>query len=61
MFAWSYQDMSGLDPYIVVLKLPFIPEYAPVKHKLRRTRPDMFLKIREEVTKQFDVDFLVVS
>ena len=61
IFAWSYQDMPGLDTDIVVHKLPLRPECPPVKQKLRRTRPDMALKIREEVRKQFDAGFLEVA
>jgi hypothetical protein len=61
VFAWSYQDMPGLDTDIVVHKLPLKPECPPVKQKMRRTRPDMALKIREEVKKQFDAGFLSVA
>ncbi|WJX67858.1 hypothetical protein P8452_52291 [Trifolium repens] len=61
VFAWSYQDMPGLDTDIVVHRLPLRPECPPVKQKLRRTRPDMALKIREEVKKQFDAGFLAVA
>lgn len=53
VFAWSYQDMLGLDTNIIVHKLSLKPECLPVKQKLRRTRPVMSLKIREEVRKQF--------
>ncbi|KAK8978450.1 hypothetical protein V6N11_008761 [Hibiscus sabdariffa] len=60
VFAWSYQDMSGLDTDIVVHKLPIKENYKPVQHKLRRMRPDVLLKIKEEVKKQFDADFLQV-
>ena len=61
VFAWSYQDMPGLDTDIVVHKLPLKPDCPPVKQKLRRTRPDMALKIREEVRKQFDAGFLALA
>ena len=61
VFAWSYQDMPGLDPNIVVHKLPLKPECAPVKQKLRRMKPEMLLKIKEEVKKQFDAGFLAVA
>ncbi|XP_028208435.1 uncharacterized protein LOC114391656 [Glycine soja] len=61
VFAWSYQDMPGLDPRIVEHRLPLKPECPPVKQKLRRTRPDMALKIKEEVQKQIDAGFLVTS
>ena len=61
VFAWSYQDMPGLDTSVVVHKLPLKPECKPVKQKLRRMRPDMSLKIREEVKRQFDAGFLTVA
>lgn len=61
VFAWSYQDMPGLDTDIVEHKLSLQPDCPPVKQKLRRTRPDMALKIREEVKRQFDVGFLAVA
>ena len=60
LFSWSYRDMSGLDTNIVVHKLPLKEGYSPVRQKLRRTRPDMSNKIREEVLKQFDAGFLAV-
>jgi hypothetical protein len=31
VFAWSYQDMPGLDTDIVEQKLPLQPECPPVK------------------------------
>ena len=53
VFAWSYQDMPGLDTDIVVHRLPLREECAPIKKKLRRVKPEMLLKIKEEVKKQF--------
>ncbi|KAI5397125.1 hypothetical protein KIW84_063088 [Lathyrus oleraceus] len=58
VFAWSYQDMPGLDSDIVEHRLPLKPECPPVKQKLRRMHPDMAVKIKEEVQKQIDADFL---
>jgi len=57
VFAWFYQDMPGLDPDIVQHKLPLKPECPPVKQKLRRMKPEMALKIKEEVEKQFNSGF----
>ena len=61
IFAWSYQDMHGLSSEIVQHKLPLNPKCSPVKQKLRRMKPEMSLKIKEEVKKQFDVGCLVVA
>ncbi|KAI5437176.1 hypothetical protein KIW84_023336 [Lathyrus oleraceus] len=46
VFAWSYEDMPSLDTDIVQHFLPLKPECIPVKQKLRRTHPDMAVKIK---------------
>lgn len=51
VFAWSYQDMPGLDTDLVVHRLPLYPDAKPVKQKLRRMRPEWSEKIKEEVMK----------
>ena len=61
VFAWSYQDMPGLDIDIVVHRLSLREECAPIKQKLRRVKPEMLLKIKEKVKKQLDAGFLEVS
>ncbi|KAA3472692.1 gag/pol polyprotein [Gossypium australe] len=61
VFAWSYQDMPGLNEDVVVHRLLLKPECKPIQQKLRRMRPGMLLKIKEEVKKQFDAGFLHVS
>ena len=61
MFAWSYQDMPGLDTDIVVHRLLLREECMPVKQKLRRVKPEMLLKIKEEVKKQLDAGFLEMA
>src|ERR1043165_298041 len=61
VFAWSYQDMPGLDTSIVEHHLPLRPECLPIKQKLRRVHPEMADKIKKEVQKQLDAGFLVTS
>ena len=39
VFAWSYEDMLGLDPSIVQHRLPIMTHARPVKQKLRRLHP----------------------
>ena len=53
--------MSSLDTNILVHRLSLREECAPVKQKLRRVKPEMLLKIKEEVKKQLDVGFLEVA
>ncbi|RVX11222.1 hypothetical protein CK203_019783 [Vitis vinifera] len=45
VFAWSYEDMPGLDPSIVQHHLPTLPHARPVKQKLRRLHPRWSLQI----------------
>jgi len=61
IFAWSYQDMPSLNPDIVQHRLPLNPSCSPVKEKLRRMKPEMSLKIKEEVKKQFNAGFLAAA
>ena len=60
VFAWSYQDMPGLDSDIVQHRLPLKLECPPIKQKLRRMKPEVSLKIKE-VEKQFNAGFLTVA
>ena len=60
IFAWSYEDMPGLDTDIVMHELPLKEGCSPVKQKLRRTHPEMSRKIKEEVQKQMEAGFLKV-
>ena len=47
IFAWSYQDMPGLNPDNVQHRLPLNPGCSPIKQKLRSMKPEMSLKIKE--------------
>ncbi|XP_070002182.1 uncharacterized protein [Nicotiana sylvestris] len=60
IFVWSYDYMTGLSTSIVAHKLPTDPTCPPVKQKLRMFKPDMSLKIKEEVTKKVKANVLRV-
>ncbi|RVW87539.1 Transposon Ty3-G Gag-Pol polyprotein [Vitis vinifera] len=60
VFAWSYEDMLGLDPSIVQHHLPILPHVRPVKQKLRRLHPRWSLQVKEEIQKQLNVGFISV-
>ena len=51
IFTWSYEDMPSLSIEIVEHQLPVRLECKPVQQKLRRVKPEMILKIKEEVKK----------
>ena len=51
VFAWSYEDMLGLDTDIMVHRLPTKEDCPPVKQKVSCMRPDMSENIKAEVMK----------
>ena len=59
-FAWSYEDMLGIDTDIVHHYIPMDPTMKPVKQKLRRMKQEWTLKIKEELEKQYNAGFLRV-
>ncbi|RDX69713.1 hypothetical protein CR513_51131, partial [Mucuna pruriens] len=61
VFAWSYHDMPGLDTSIVQHRLPIKPGATPVRQQLRRMKPEVALKIKEEEEKQWKAGFLAVA
>ena len=60
VFAWSYEDMPGLNPSIVQHHLPLVPHARPVKQKLKRLHPRWSLQVKEEIQKQLSVGFISV-
>ena len=60
VFAWSYEDMPGIDIDIVQHCIPTDPTMKPIKQKLRRMKLEWTLKIKEEVDKQYNAGFLRV-
>ena len=51
VFAWSYKDMSGIDPEIAQYHINTHSHMVLVKLKLRCMRTEWLLKIKEEVKK----------
>ena len=60
VFAWSYEDMSSLDRDITEHHIPKYPEVRPIKQKLCRLRPEWTEKIKEEIAKKIQANFLEV-
>ena len=58
VFAWSYEDMPGIDLEIAQHHIDTHNLMVPVKQKLRRMRTKWLLKIKEEVIKQLKVGFI---
>src|ERR1051325_9429933 len=58
IFAWSYKEMSGLDPKIAAHRLAIKSGYKPIKQAQRRFRPELIPQIEEEVNKLIDAGFI---
>ena len=58
VFAWSSEDMPGIDPKIAQHHINTHDHMMPVKQKLRRITTEWLLKIKEEVIKQLKVGFI---
>ena len=58
VFAWSYEDMLGIDLEIAQHNIDTYEHMVPVKQKLRRMRTEWLLKIKKEVTEQLKVGFI---
>lgn len=52
--------MPGLSTNIVSHKLPIDPRFNPMKQKLWKFKPDLSLKIKEEVTKKIQANVVEV-
>ena len=50
--------MPGLDTKIVIHRILVKPERPPVWQALRRMKSEVILKIKEEVEKHLNIDFL---
>ncbi|XP_075087561.1 uncharacterized protein LOC142169580 [Nicotiana tabacum] len=61
MFTWLYDDMPRLSTNIVSNRLPTDPVKPPVKQEPRKFKPDLSLRIKQEVTKQIEANVVRVT
>ncbi|XP_069145633.1 uncharacterized protein [Solanum lycopersicum] len=61
VFVWEVGDMQGLSTDIVAHKLPINPGFEPVKQKTQKFKPELSLKIKEEITKQIESQLVEVT
>ena len=57
-FAWSYEDLKGIDEQIVVHTIPLRADAIPVTQRPYRTNPKIAQTIQEELKKLLDVGFI---
>ena len=58
MFAWSHEDMLGIDPLVIVHKFNVDLTYKPVIQKRCRYNPEPYTMISKEVSKLLKAKFI---
>ena len=58
VFAWSHEDMLGINPSIIVHKLNVSPSFPSIRQKKRVFAQERDRAIVEEVRKLLEVDFI---
>jgi len=58
VFAWSYQEMHGLDPKIVVHRLSIRKDVLPKKQSQRRFPPELILETKKELNRLIEAGFI---
>ncbi|KAH0652871.1 hypothetical protein KY289_030549 [Solanum tuberosum] len=58
VFSWSYKEMSGLDPRVVVLRLAVKRGVHPIKKAQHQFRPELVALIETEVNKLIEAGFI---
>ena len=49
VFGWSYEDMPGWDMDIAVHRVPLEDRCKSIKQKLRRTHPEVLIKVKTKI------------
>ena len=58
VFAWSQEDMPGIDPSVIVHRLSVNPAYSPIQQKKQVFAQERDKAIAEEVRKLLEVGFI---
>ncbi|KAL5573490.1 hypothetical protein UlMin_023087 [Ulmus minor] len=58
VFAWSHEDMPGIDPNVIVHRLNIDPNFKPIKKKRRTFNAGRYMAINTEVDKLLKSGFI---
>jgi hypothetical protein len=57
-FSWNYTEMPGLNREIVEHRLPIKSGFRPFKQKARTFHPDLLPRIKDEIHRLLEADFI---
>ena len=58
VFAWSHEDMPGIDPSVITHRLNVSPSFKPIRQKKRVFAPERDNAIKDEVQKLIAAKFI---
>ena len=58
VFAWSHEDMLGIDPSVITHRLNVSPSFKPIRQKKRVFAPERDNAIKDEVQKLIAAKFI---
>ena len=58
VFAWSHEDMPGIDPSVIVHRLNVNPASSPIRQKKRVFTQERDKAVAEEVRKLLEAGFI---
>ena len=58
VFAWSYQDMKGLDPKFAQHRIVLEADARPIRQQRYRMNPNYAVQVKEEIYKLLQVGFI---
>ena len=58
VFAWSHEDMPGIDPSVITHRLNVSPSYKPIHQKKKMFAPEQDNAIKEEVHNLVTTEFI---
>ncbi|KAL5568843.1 hypothetical protein UlMin_025418 [Ulmus minor] len=58
VFAWSHEDMPGIDPNVIVHRWNIDPNFKPIKQKRRTFNAERYMAINTEVDKLLKAGFI---
>ena len=58
VFAWSHEDMSGINPSVITHRLNVSPSFNPIRQKKMVFAPERDSAIKDEVHKLMAAKFI---
>ena len=58
VFAWTHEDMPGIDPSVIIYRLNVSPSFPPIRQEKRVFAPERDQAITEEVRKLQEASFI---